>query len=128
MDYLIDLIEIQSAINNSEDNENKIDLLNTYINIIKNIDYTNPETPRAKIKCESYLKLKFDNDKDYKYKYIGKTVLKNLLLFFAYNVIFVLLFNLYVKLNLVDSDYLTLHTIYTSLFNGFTLICHTSFK
>ena len=26
------------------------------------VDYSNPETPRAKIKCESYLKLKFNHD------------------------------------------------------------------
>ena len=76
LDYLIDLIEIQSAINNSEDNENKIDLLNTYINIIKNIDYINPENDSIKNEIEnlelSTLNIYYNNDDKNKSYKIGK--------------------------------------------------------
>ena len=41
------------------------------------VDYTNPETPRAKIKCESYLKLKFYNDKSSSNQSLFKAVVAN---------------------------------------------------
>ena len=79
IDYLIDLIEIQSAFNNMENienNENKIDLLNTYINIIRNVDYTNPENDAIKTEIEkldlSSLNLYYNNDEKNKSYKIGK--------------------------------------------------------
>ena len=38
------------------------------------VDYSNPETPRVKIKCESYLKLKFINDKSASHQVLFKAV------------------------------------------------------
>ena len=77
LDYLIDLIEIQTEINNNIDNNhNKIDLLNTYINIIKNIDYTNPENNAIKEEIEnldlSSLNIYYNNDEKNKSYKIGK--------------------------------------------------------
>ena len=85
IDYLIDLIEIQSALNNMENDvenenenkiENKIDLLNTYINTIRNIDYTNPKYDTIKTEIEkldlSSLDIYYnDEEKNKSYK-IGK--------------------------------------------------------
>ena len=66
LDYLIDLIEIQTAINNNENDENKIDILNTYINIIKNMDYTNPENDSIRTELEklnlSSLNIYYNNE------------------------------------------------------------------
>jgi hypothetical protein len=39
------------------------------------VDYSNPETPRAKIKCESYLKLKFANDESASNQTLFKAVI-----------------------------------------------------
>jgi hypothetical protein len=39
------------------------------------VDYNHPETPRAKIKCESYLELKFTNDKSSNYQSLFKAVI-----------------------------------------------------
>ena len=39
------------------------------------VDYSNPEIPRAKIKCESYLELKFLNDKTSNYQSLFKAVI-----------------------------------------------------
>jgi len=76
LDYLIDLIEIQSAINEDENNENQKDIINIYINIIKNLDYINPENESIKIELEnlnlSSLNIYYNNDeKNVSYK-IGK--------------------------------------------------------
>ena len=76
LDYLIDLIEIQSAINNDENNENEKNIINSYINIIKNIDYNGDENNTLKNELEkldlSSLNLYYNNDeKNHSYK-IGK--------------------------------------------------------
>ena len=76
LDYLIDLIEIQTAINNNENDENKIDILNTYINIIKNMDYTNPENDSIRTELEklnlSSLNIYYNNEENNKLYKIGK--------------------------------------------------------
>ena len=81
LDYLIDLIEIQTTINNNlenkeDENQNSIDLINTYINIIKNIDYTNPENNAIKNEIEnldlSSLNIYYNNDEKNKSYKIGK--------------------------------------------------------
>ena len=79
LDYLIDLIEIQTSINNKENEENKenkIDVINAYINIIKNFDYTNKENDSLKKEFEnlnlSSLNIYYNNEeKNPSYK-IGK--------------------------------------------------------
>ena len=81
LNFLIDLIEIQSSINNNENennenNENNTDILNTYINIIKNIDYTNPENDSIKKELEkldlSSLDIYYNNEEKNKLYKIGK--------------------------------------------------------
>ena len=76
LDFLIDLIEIQTAINNNENDENKIDILNNYINIIKNIDYTNPENDSIRTELEklnlSSLNIYYNNEENNKLYKIGK--------------------------------------------------------
>ena len=75
LDYLIDLIEIQSEINKEENNEEEKNIINSYINIIKTIDYTSDENDSLKKELEkldlSSLNLYYNDEKNHSYK-IGK--------------------------------------------------------
>ena len=76
LDYLIDLIEIQNEINTKDDNGNNINIINAYVDIIRNTDYTNPENSNLKNELENLnldsLELYYNNDESNKSYKIGK--------------------------------------------------------
>ena len=70
LDFLIDLIEIQNELNSSkEKNENDINIINEYINIIKQVDYTSDENDKFYSQIKTALEklnlssLKLNNNK-----------------------------------------------------------------
>ena len=60
----------------------------------------------------------FEKDKNYKYQYIGKELIKMLSLFFLYNLVFVLAHNSFVKLNMIDDNLYQLKDITKNIFYG----------
>ena len=48
---------------------------------------------------------KFEKDKNYKYQYVGKQIIKMLSLYFMYNLVFVLAHNSFVHLHMIDANY-----------------------
>ena len=74
-DFLIDLIEIQSEINQKEKSENKLNLINNYINIIQKASY-NQRSDLIKAELESLrldeLNLEYTDKKNKKSYKIGK--------------------------------------------------------
>ena len=61
---------------------------------------------------------KFEKDKNYKYQYIGKQIIKMLSLYFLYNIVFVLAHNSFVKLNMIDADYYNIKRLTEYIFIG----------
>jgi hypothetical protein len=76
LDYLIDLIEIQNEINKDERIQNNKNLINAYINIIKNMDYTNPDNNEIKTELENLnldsLEIYYNGEENNKSLKIGK--------------------------------------------------------
>ena len=66
------------------------------------------------------LKLKENNQ--YKSKYIANQIVKMAKLYFIYNLVFVILHNLFVKLQLINSSYYSTSVIVKNIFNGLTFI------
>ena len=65
-------------------------------------------------------KEKFNSDSNYKYKYISKQLFKLLIMYFLYNLVFVLGHNLFVKFNLINADYIDLNKMIFLIFNSLT--------
>jgi fucose 4-O-acetylase-like acetyltransferase len=63
---------------------------------------------------------KYFDDEEYKYKYIGNQFLKMSKIYFMYNLFFCLLHNIFVKINIIDSNYYTIGLFFTNVFNGLT--------
>lgn len=63
---------------------------------------------------------KFDEDKNYKYQYIGKQIIKMLVLYFLYNLLFVLLHNIFVNLNIINASLYSDRDFIKYIFNGFS--------
>lgn len=61
---------------------------------------------------------KFEKDKNYKYQYIGKQIIKMLSLYFMYNLVFVLAHNSFVHLHMIDANYYHLRDIVKSIITG----------
>ena len=61
---------------------------------------------------------KFEKDKNYKYQYIGKQIIKMLSLYFMYNLIFVLAHNIFVKYHMIDANYYNLKDIVKNILLG----------
>ena len=61
---------------------------------------------------------KFEKDKNYKYQYIGKQIVKMLSLYFMYNMLFVLAHNSFVKLHMINADYYQFKDIVKYIFSG----------
>jgi len=76
LDYLIDLIEIQNETNKDENIENNKNLINSYINIIKNMDYTKPDNTEIKTELENLnldsLEIYYNGEENNKSYKIGK--------------------------------------------------------
>jgi len=76
LDYLIDLIEIQNEINSKDNNDKNENIINSYIDIIRNTDYTNPENSNIKNVLENLnldsLELYYNHDESNKSYKIGK--------------------------------------------------------
>jgi fucose 4-O-acetylase-like acetyltransferase len=65
---------------------------------------------------------KFEKDKNYKYQYIGKQIIKMLSLYFLYNLVFVLAHNSFVKLHIIDANYYHFKDIIKYIFAGIQFI------
>ena len=60
----------------------------------------------------------FEKDKNYKYQYIGKQIIKMLSLYFLYNLVFVLAHNSFVKLHMIDAEIYHTRDISKYIFAG----------
>ena len=70
---------------------------------------------------------KFEKDKNYKYQYIGKQIIKMLSLYFMYNLVFVLAHNVFVKYHMIDANYYTLKDIAKNIFLGIQFLTNEKF-
>ena len=60
----------------------------------------------------------FEKDKNYKYQYIGKQIIKMLSLYFMYNLVFVLAHNSFVHLHMINDTYYHSKEILNNIFMG----------
>lgn len=67
---------------------------------------------------------KFESDKNYKYIYIGKQIIKMLSLYFLYNLVFVLAHNSFVKLHMIDAEVYQFKDMIKYIFAGIQFISH----